>query len=411
MSLIKIWKTEGKKPDWPEIAKYGPELKSYWMMWDSLVVQGGILYRKKVRADSEEFTYQIVLPRLLRRKCFFLLPNTMSAGHLGVQKTLGKIKQRFYWYQLSNDIKHWCRVCDICSLRKHTHRKAKAPMKQYNIGYPLERIAIDLMGPLPVVSATNARFLLLVSCYVTKWLDAIPIKSTDAKTIATTLIESFISIFGVPDFNHSDQGSNFESLVFKEECNLLGIQKTRTMPGRPQSDGMVERACRTVKGMISAYVSKNQNDWDVYLPLLMMAYRSSVHETTRVAPRALMLGRQIRLPIDLALGIPETTASKCHTDYAYELEKHMIRAHDLARKHIQLSSDGMKFHYDKNVNFKEYSVGDAVWFHNLVRKKGISLKLQRAWKGPFVVIAKYGDVVYKIQENPRKNRRWYIMIV
>ena len=83
----------------------------------------------------------------------------------------------------------------------------------------------------------------------------------------------------------------------------------------------------------------------------------------------------------------------------------MIKIHDLARKHIQLSSDNMKFHHDETVNFHEYSVGDTVWFHNPVRKKGITLKLQRPWKGPNVVIAKYDDVVYKIQNGPRRKSK------
>lgn len=63
--------------------------------------------------------------------------------------------------------------------------------------------------------------------------------------------------------------------------------------------------------MLSAYVAHNQKDWDFYLPLLMMAYRSSVHETTKCTPSAMMLGREIRLPTDLALGIPEMRESKC----------------------------------------------------------------------------------------------------
>ena len=379
------------------MVRYGPELKSYWMMWESLEVRDEVPYRKKVSADSEEFRYQIVLPTDLRKKCFFLLHNTVAGAHLEVQKTLGKIKKRLHWYNLRNDIEHWCKVCDICASRKQPPRKVKAPMKQYNVGYPLERIAIDIMGPLPVASATKARFLLIVSCYFTKWLLSIPICSTDAKTIATKLIERFISIFGVPSYLHSDQGSNFESQVFQEVCTLLGIQKIRTTMGRPQSAGMVERACRSVQGVLAAFVSDNQNDCDVYIPLLTMAYNSAIHVTTSIALCVMMFGRQVRLPIDLPLGIPETTESKCQTDYAYELEKHMIKVHDLARKHIQLSSDSIKFHHD---NFHEYSVGDAVWFHNPVRKKGITLKLQRPWKGPYVVIAKYSDVVYKIQDGP-----------
>ena len=88
-------------------------------------------------------------------------------------------------------------------------------MRQYNVGYPLERVAIDLMGPSTCTNNDN-KYLLLVSCYFTKWLDVIPLSSTDAKTIANKLIERFISVFGVPLMLHSDQGSSFGSQVFQE---------------------------------------------------------------------------------------------------------------------------------------------------------------------------------------------------
>ena len=74
-------------------------------------------------------------------------------------------------------------------------------MKQYTVGYPLERCALDILGPLP----SNARYLLLVSFYFTKWLMVIPLESIDAKTVATKLIEKFISVFGVLATLHSDQ--------------------------------------------------------------------------------------------------------------------------------------------------------------------------------------------------------------
>ena len=93
------------------------------------------------------------------------------------------------------------------------------------------------------------------------------------------------------------------------------------MSGRPQYDGMIERACRSVQAMLSAYVSENQRDWDICIPLLLMVYSTAVHDTTKFTPCSMMLGREIRLPVDLALGIPETRERKCETNYAYELEK------------------------------------------------------------------------------------------
>ena len=58
---------------------------------------------------------------------------------------------------------------------------------------------------------------------------------------------------------------------------------------------MVERFIRTLEDMFSMFVDSNQNNWDWYLPLLMMACRSSVHEFT---PNDMMLGREIMLPAD-----------------------------------------------------------------------------------------------------------------
>lgn len=92
--------------------------------------------------------------------------------------------------------------------------------------------------------------------YFTKWVDAFPIKNQKADTIAKILIEGVISIFGVPMELHSDQGGSFESELFQDICDILGNVKTRTTPYRPQSDGMIERANRTIENMLSAFVKE-----------------------------------------------------------------------------------------------------------------------------------------------------------
>ena len=54
--------------------------------------------------------------------------------------------------------------------------------------------------------------------------------------------------------------------------------------------------------MLSGFVSKNQKDWDDYISLLMIAYRSSEHQTTEISPYELVLSRQTTLPVDMAMG-------------------------------------------------------------------------------------------------------------
>ena len=158
---------------------------------------------------------------------------------------------------------------------------------------------MDLLAPLPLTVRGN-RYVLVVGDYFTKWIEAYtkwmeevyPMPNMEAGTVANV----FVSRFGVPDVLHTDQGRNFESTMIKEVCQLLGIVKTRTTPYHPQSDGLVERFNRTLLNLLSLAASENEQEWDLHLPMVMLAYRTSVQESTGCTPFYLMFGREARLP-------------------------------------------------------------------------------------------------------------------
>lgn len=100
-------------------------------------------------------------------------------------------------------------------------------MQQYNVGAPMERIALDILGPLPQ-SATGNKYIVIIADYFTKWPEAFAVPDQEATTVANLLVREFVCRYGVPLEVHSDQGRNFESAVFAEMCTLLGMEKTRT---------------------------------------------------------------------------------------------------------------------------------------------------------------------------------------
>jgi hypothetical protein len=106
-------------------------------------------------------------------------------------------------------------------------------MKVYYVGVPMERLAIDIAGPLPKTNKEH-KYILVISDYFPKWTQAFAIKDQEAITIASILVNEIVSLFCVPKMLHSDKGSNFESKVFREMCKILQIDKTHTTTRRPQ---------------------------------------------------------------------------------------------------------------------------------------------------------------------------------
>ena len=67
----------------------------------------------------------------------------------------------------------------------------------------------------------------MICDYLTKWLEAIAVTNQETTTIADRFVKEFVCEFDVPLQLNSDQGENFESLLFKGVCKLLGIEKDK----------------------------------------------------------------------------------------------------------------------------------------------------------------------------------------
>ena len=214
---------------------------------------------------GDQTTDQIVLPEDLRQTAFEAHHSHTTASHCGVKKTLSALQSRYYWPGLTSAVHRLVARCHVCGSKKTWGKKRRSPLKQYVVGAPMERIAIDILGPLPETPWKN-KLILVVGDYFTKWTESYPLPNQEATTVAEKLVNEFICRFGVPRELHSDQGRNFESKVFAEICKLLDIEKTRTTPLHPQSDGQVERFNRTVVEMLHGKIKEDQKDWDLQLP-------------------------------------------------------------------------------------------------------------------------------------------------
>ena len=118
-------------------------------------------------------------------------------------------------------------------------------------------------------------------------------KDQQGETVAKIVVGEFIAKFGCPLEIHTDQGRNFEGVLFKEMCALLEINKTRTTSFRPSANGQVERLNYSIAQIICCFVGEKQEKWDEYVGLAASAIRATVNRSTGFTPNMLMLGREV----------------------------------------------------------------------------------------------------------------------
>ena len=392
--IVHEWLDCQEKPVRDLVASYSPDVRKMWIEWDNLHRVEGVLYRRRIEQQTQQVYNQLIVPQKLRKEFIHLCHTPVLSGHLGIDKTVNKIQQKAYWRTLRQDVQTFIHKCSVCVANQKPKKKAKAALMDYRVGHPMDRLGLDFLGPLPVTSRGNT-CILVIADYFTRWIEAYALPNQTAEVTAQTLVNEFISRYGCPLEIHTDQGRNFESDIFKELCRLLEITKTRSTPYHPASNGLVERFNQTLARMIRSYVQDHPKEWDVHLPLLTAAYRSTVHPATKFTPSYLMLGREVISPVDLTFSSAVTSNSSI-PEYVEDLQSRLFNCYHLARKHLKMAAESQKKNYDTRIIEHTFQVGDLVYRRNHRAKK-----LEMPWLGPYIILKHIGGVLYKISDKKK----------
>ncbi|KAJ8960020.1 hypothetical protein NQ318_009456 [Aromia moschata] len=184
---------------------------------------------------------------------------------------------------------------------------------------------------------------------------------------------------------------------------LVGKQLSLLLRGLVEKNGLSMRNTHLIGFSLGAHIAGFAGA-DLGNLSRITAYRSSIHDTTGQTPASIVMGRELRLPCDLKFGCTpgDDVAGE---DYVSTLRQRMDDIHERVRSNIQGASDRMKETYDINANDGRYQPGNQVWLYNPQRRRGLSPKLQSSWEGPYEVVTRINDVVYRIQKLPRGKPR------
>ena len=330
--------------------------------------------------SDKDIRRQLVVPKDLRLLILRRLHDDVTGGHLGVLKTLGVIRQRYFWDTLIKDVHKYVNSCVHCQMRKPGHR-IRAPLLPIPVTGLFDRIAIDFCGPFHVTKSGNS-YVLVITEYLSKFAWAFPTKNMTAITVANILFEHIFTNYGFPNVILSDQGPCFNSQIMREFCRFFDVSKRFGTAYRPQTQGIVEKFNSTLLGMLSMFVADRGDDWDSYLAAVLFAYRVAPHHSTGVSPFSVLFGMEPRLPLDVTL-LPAVSKSASINFHLKELASKRNIAIKMAMDNIKVAQEKMKEHYDKRAVQHEFTIGDIVYLYNPAVKPGRARKFHKYYRGPY----------------------------
>ncbi|GFT95139.1 hypothetical protein TNCV_1473761 [Trichonephila clavipes] len=149
-------------------------------------------------------------------------------------------------------------------------------------------------------------------------MEVIPTADMTAETVCRALLSVWISRFGCPAIITTDQGTNFESSLFRELSNILGTNRIRCCAYHPKANGLVERLHRHLKSAIKAH---ENSKWSEIIPIVLLGMRSAVKKDINATCTELVYGTTLRLPSDLFSTDKITTT--CNQTYVSFLREKM----------------------------------------------------------------------------------------
>ncbi len=325
-------------------------------------------------------------------------------GHMGINTTLQRLVGAVYFPWMRTEVTDHIATCTTCQRKEGKQSDQRHTLCSPTMGYPFQRLHIDIVGPLSPSRSSGARYILTCRDAFSKWPEAYALNKTTTEVILSTLEREIFSRFGYPEAIHSDQGPQFMAKAFQALESQLGIRVTNTTGYNPKSNGQVERMHRDLNKILQALTIDNGDPfaWEEQLPAALFALRTAVCRSTGLTPYKVLFGRECSVPIDSIFQAPSSNEPfASNTVQLRAIKTRIAKAHQYAREHLAeaVKRQRRQYHHER----KEFHAGSRVWLFTPRTKEGISKKLTSFWTGPWVVCAKptSSETMVRITPDPK----------
>lgn len=339
--------------------------------------ENDILYKHFLNGIDHQ--WNLIVPEMMKKR--ILEENHDSCAHLGVFKTISRIKERYYWPKMFEEVKKYVNDCDVCKAAKTSNVRLTPQMGRMKFArQPWQMISIDFFGPVTRSRAGFACCLVIIDCF-SKYVLICPLREATAKATCNYLENEVFLKFGVPQKIYSDNGRQFVSGLFKDLLEKYDVEHRLNAVHHPQVNP-VERVMKTIGATLRASLKEDQTKWSDSVPRIAYAINSARHESTGYSPFHINFGRNMIINGKDYVNLPF-----CDLDL-YDRDDYLKDVRQRVRMNLLKAYKRYAKYYNQrnkvndNNNVRQFKDGDIVWRRNFSlsdKLRKYTAKLGQKW--------------------------------
>ncbi|GES96338.1 DDE-type integrase/transposase/recombinase [Rhizophagus clarus] len=317
------------------------------------------LYKKNKRKNGQLLK---VIRNFELEPLLYMMHNDPTAAHFAVDTMFNKIKDRYYWPQMYENIREYVKSCDSCQRRGKS--KANQLLHPIVVHGPFYQVGIDFVGLLPITPNGN-HYIIVAMDYMTKWPEARPVSRATAEETSQFIYEDIICRHGCPAKLLSDRGTHFNNQMVEKLLEKFGIK----------------------------HLVIQTNEWDRYIAPVLFTYRTSKHFITKISPFYLVNGREAKLSVDNLSDNLEHINQRL-----LSLIDDLPHVREEAKIKVRESQVKQKDYHDQKIKKElNFEIEDKVLYYDAAKEKQWTGKLDPKWKGPFYIHEIRQNGAYKLR--------------
>ncbi|GKA26363.1 reverse transcriptase domain-containing protein [Tanacetum coccineum] len=319
--------------------------------------------------------------------------------HAGPRSVVAKaMRSGYYWPTMHRDARDMIRKCKDCQVHRPVPRHPQQPLTPITAPWPFYKWGIDIAGPFPE-GPGKVKFLIVAMDYFTKWIEAKAVATISGTQVKKFVWDNIVCRFGLPGEIVSDNGKQFSGDPFKDWCEKLNIIQHFASVKHPQSNGLVERANRSLGEGIKARLGEGNKNWLEELPHVLWAHRTMIKSSNDDTPFSLTYGTEAVIPAEIGMPTYRTAVvDAVHNDEELRLNLDLLEERrERAAIREAKAKLNMKKYYNARVRGVTFRPGDFVYRSNDASHAVDRGKLGPKWEGPYGVMESLGDGAYNLR--------------